>query len=149
MGDIIQPLKWIVGKDGFTLLDAEGKPLATVVKTQDGHVIATCGQLSHTYDNIPHPSVLPYYLGRARLWAQSKIVALVDDTFVDYEKPEGFNPTPEERWDCGFDHDPRSEAIYSAVARFDFQHNNDRCDFCTLMRKTRANQSFQHCGGNP
>jgi len=38
MGDIIQPLKWIVGKDGFTLLDAEGKPLATVIGKGDCEV---------------------------------------------------------------------------------------------------------------
>lgn len=37
------------------------------------------------------------------------------------------NPSPEERWERGIDHDPRSEEIYEAIAAFDFKYGDRFC----------------------
>ena len=35
------------------------------------------------------------------------------------------NPTPDERWEQGIDHDPRSEKIFHGIAKIDWEKNND------------------------
>lgn len=39
------------------------------------------------------------------------------------------NPTPNERWEAGLDHDPRSKALYEVISKFDYEHNNDFFEF--------------------
>lgn len=38
------------------------------------------------------------------------------------------NPSPDERWERGIDHDPRSEEIVRAIDRLDWKFNNGNLD---------------------
>lgn len=36
---------------------------------------------------------------------------------------------PKDRWENGTPHDPRSEALYDFLSRYDYIHNNDCLEF--------------------